>query len=118
VVNGKSFGSGVVFIGMPVVEVQPLFTVFHGLKAGFVAVDLVFAVLFVVVVLLATAVAVDSSSLSLLLDCARSCLLDVIVFLFVFALGLCLSLLALSGAACDVCGVVFVFFCCPVAVFA
>jgi len=110
VVNGKSFGSGVVFIGMPVVEVQPLFTVFHGLKAGFVAVDLVFAVLFVVVVLLATAVAVDSSSLSLLLDCARSCLLDVIVFLFVFALGLCLSLLALSGAACDVCGVVFVFF--------
>jgi len=55
-------------MGVPEVEVHALLTVFHGLNDGFVAaVNWEFPfVLFVVVVLLATAVAVDSSSLSLL----------------------------------------------------
>jgi len=116
VLNGKSFGNGVVLMGMPVVEVRPLFTIFQGLKAGFVAVDLVFAcMLFVIVVLFATAVAIDSSSLSLLLVCARSCWLDIIAFRFVFAL--CLGLLLLSTITGGACVVLFVF-CCSVARFA
>jgi len=62
VVKGKSFGKGVWLIGMPVVVVQLLCTVRHGLKASFAAVGLVPGVLFVVVVLVATTVAVESSS--------------------------------------------------------
>jgi len=63
VVKGKSFGKGVWLIGMPVVVVRLLCTVRHGLKASFAAVGLVVpGVLFVVVVLVATTVAVESSS--------------------------------------------------------
>jgi len=64
VVSGKSFSNGVVLMGMPVVEVQALFTIFHGLKDSFVAVvDLEFPfVLCVIIILFVTAVTVDSSS--------------------------------------------------------
>jgi len=50
----------------PVVEVRPLLTIRHGLKAGFFAGSLELpCALVVIVVLLATAIAVDSSSFSL-----------------------------------------------------
>ncbi len=104
-VNGKSFGSGVVLMGMLVVEVQPLFTIFHGLEASFIAVNLVApCMLCVIVVLVTTAITIDLSSLSLLLGCACSCWLDIIVF---FSLGLCMGLSVLSSIACGAFVVLF-----------
>jgi len=68
VLGGTSFGNGVVLMGIPEVAVLALLTLFHGLNDGLgVAVDWEVAFkLGVVVILVATAVAVDSSLLSLL----------------------------------------------------
>jgi len=68
VLTGESFGRGVVLIGMPVVVVLVLLTVFQGLNASF-ACTVVSGVTFTVfemVVLFATTVTVNSSLLSLL----------------------------------------------------
>jgi len=96
-------------MGMPVVEVRPLFTVRQGLKASFFASSLVCpCALLIVVVLVATAIAVDSSSLSLLPECSRPCWVDVIVFLLLVGCGEGLSVLTSSTS--DSCSVVGVFF--------
>jgi len=115
VVKVKSFGSGVKLMGMPVVEVRPLCAIFHGLKASFVAVDLLVPCVCVVVVLVATAVAADLLSLSLVLVCARSCWVDIIVLFCL--LCHCMVMSMLSTGAC-VAGCVFSFFCCLVVDFA
>jgi len=115
VVSGKSFGNGVVLMGMPVIEVWALFTIFHGLNDGFVAVvDWVFPfMLCVVVILFVTAITIDSSLLSLLLVFIHSCWLDGIVFWLALE-GLDMVLSVLSLFACGACGC----FCCSVAEFA
>jgi len=97
-------------MGMPVVEVQVLCTVIHGLNDGFIAVvDWMFPfVLFVVVVLFVTAVAVDLLSLSLLLVFGHSCWLDDIVFWLALG-GLAVVLSLLSLFACGACGIFLLF---------
>jgi len=68
VCSGKSFGKGVVLMGIPEVVVLALLAIFHGSNEG-LGVTIGEGVAFklaVVVVLVATAIAVDALSLSLL----------------------------------------------------